>query len=37
MMQYLDLEPTMDRLYKYRDDLIAYAAVQANKGIVEAA
>jgi len=37
MMQYLDLEPTMERLYKYRDDLIAYAAVQANKGIVEAA
>jgi tRNA-dihydrouridine synthase B len=37
MMQYLGLEPTIERIYKYRDDLIAYAAVQANKGTVEAA
>jgi tRNA-dihydrouridine synthase B len=30
MMQYLELEPVVQRLHHYRDDLLAYAAVQTN-------
>jgi tRNA-dihydrouridine synthase B len=37
MMQYLDLGPAVQRLYLYREDLLAYAAVQANSGTMEAA
>lgn len=35
MMRYLDLEPAFERLYQYRDDLIAHAAVQSNLGTME--
>jgi len=37
MMQYIDLEPALQRLYQYREDLLAYAAVQTNSGTMEAA
>jgi tRNA-dihydrouridine synthase B len=37
MMQYTDLEPAVERLYQYKEDLLAYAAVQANSGTMEAA
>jgi len=36
MMQYVDLEPAVKRLCQYRDDLLSYVTVQANKGNVEA-
>jgi tRNA-dihydrouridine synthase B len=35
MMQYLDLEPAVERLHQYRDDLIVHAAVQTNTGTME--
>jgi len=37
MMQYLDLEPAVQRLYQYREYLLAYAAVQTNSGTMEVA
>jgi tRNA-dihydrouridine synthase B len=36
MMQYLDLEPAVQRLYQYREYLLAYTAVRTNSGAVEA-
>jgi tRNA-dihydrouridine synthase B len=36
MMQYLDLEPAVQRIYQYRDYLLSHAAVQTNTDIVEA-
>ena len=37
MMQYLDMQPAIERLYQYRNDLVARAAVQTNLGPLEAA
>jgi tRNA-dihydrouridine synthase B len=37
MMQYLDLEPAVERLQQYREYLLAYAAVQSISGTMEAA
>jgi tRNA-dihydrouridine synthase B len=37
MMQYNDLAPAIERLYRYKEDLLAYAAVQTNLGTMEAA
>ncbi len=37
MMQYLDLEQAVQRLDRYKEDLLAYAAVQTNSGTMEAA
>jgi tRNA-dihydrouridine synthase B len=37
MMQYLDLEPAVERLHQYREYLLAYAAVQMISGTMEAA
>jgi tRNA-dihydrouridine synthase B len=36
MMQYIDLEPAVQRLYQYKEDLLACAAVHTNASIVEA-
>lgn len=35
MMQYIDLEPALQHLYQYKEDLLAYAAVQTNSGTME--
>ncbi|MCX6121404.1 MAG: tRNA dihydrouridine synthase DusB [Ignavibacteriales bacterium] len=37
MMQYFDLEPAVQRLFQYKEYLLAYAAVQTNSGTMEAA
>ncbi len=37
MMQYLDLEQAVQRLHRYKEDILAYAAVQTNSGTMEAA
>ena len=37
MMQYIDLDLAMERLYQYRNDLITHAALQTNSGTMEAA
>jgi hypothetical protein len=36
-MQFLDMQPAIERLYQYRNDLVARAAVQTNLGPLEAA
>ena len=37
MMQYLDLEPAVERLHQYKEYLLAYASVQTISGTMEAA
>ncbi|MGD1044697.1 MAG: tRNA dihydrouridine synthase DusB [Bacteroidota bacterium] len=37
MMQYIDLVPAVQRLYQYKEDLLAYAAVRTNSDTMEAA
>jgi tRNA-dihydrouridine synthase B len=37
MMNYLELEPVVQRLYQYKEDLLSYAAVQSITGTIEAA
>jgi tRNA-dihydrouridine synthase B len=37
MMMYVDLEPTIARLLKYRDDLISHNIIQSNSNHIEAA
>jgi tRNA-dihydrouridine synthase B len=35
MMHYLELQPAIERLYQYRDDLVAHADVHTLKGTVD--
>jgi tRNA-dihydrouridine synthase B len=35
MMQYIELEPLVEHLYRYRDNLLSYAIVQTNTGTLE--
>ena len=37
MMQYMELEPAVQRLYQYKEDFLSYASVQTNSGTMEAA
>ena len=37
MMQYLDLEPAVERLHQYKEYLLAYSSVQSISGTMEAA